>query len=112
VLARLVEKAGIPTVVVTMMPDVASKYSIPRIVGVPFPFGHPFGAPNDIETQRKVCTAALDLLSIQARPHARIDLNEIIWPQDDRTAYKDWQPSEASPIVAYNAARGIPGIRH
>ena len=30
---------------------------------------------------------------------------EIEWPQDTKVAYRDWQPSEPSPIVAYNMAR-------
>src|SRR5258708_17648383 len=43
VLARWIEAAGIPTVVVTMMPATAEERRAPRIVGVEFPFGHPFG---------------------------------------------------------------------
>jgi hypothetical protein len=104
-LARLVEEAGIPTVVVTMMPDTAEKYELPRILGVPFPFGHAFGAPNDVAMQREVSQAAIDLLADQSAVKVRRDLDHLVWPQDDRTAYKDWQPSEPSPIVGYNANR-------
>lgn len=104
-LARLVEEAGIPTVVVTMMPDTAAKYELPRILGVPFPFGHAFGAPNDIEMQREVSEAAIGLLTDESAVKVRKDLEHLEWPQDDRTAYKDWQPSEPSPIVGYNANR-------
>ncbi len=43
VLARRLEDAGIPTVLVTMMPDIAERLLAPRIVGVEFPFGHAFG---------------------------------------------------------------------
>lgn len=111
-MARLVEESGIPTVIVTMMPDIAAKYLLPRILGVPFPYGHAFGPPKDTDTQRKVCLAALELLSSQERRSIRRDLDQLIWPQDDYTAYKDWQPSEPSPIVAYNVQRGVPGIRH
>lgn len=104
-LARLVEEAGIPTVVVTMMPDTAAKYELPRILGVPFPFGHAFGPPNDVAMQREVSQAAIDLLTDESAVKVRRDLDHLVWPQDDRTAYKDWQPSEASPIVGYNASR-------
>ncbi len=46
VLVRTVESLGIPTVTVTMMPDVAQKYRLSRVVGVEVPFGHTFGMPN------------------------------------------------------------------
>jgi hypothetical protein len=47
VLARIVEAAGIPTVIVTMLPDLAERFGLPRIVGVEFPFGHPFGMVHE-----------------------------------------------------------------
>lgn len=101
---------------VTMMPDVAEKFRLARIVGVPFPFGHAFGPPGDVAMQREVSEAAVRLLAEATAPTARVDLDHLAWPQDDRTAYRDWQPSEASPIVRYNMeraaaaeARGTPG---
>ena len=51
-LARRIEAAGIPTVVVTMMPATAVELLAPRVVGVEFPFGHPFGMPGDRRMQR------------------------------------------------------------
>jgi hypothetical protein len=54
VLARLIEAAGIPTVIVTMMPDVAEWLLAPRIVGIEFPFGHTFGMPGDYAKRRRV----------------------------------------------------------
>ena len=62
-LARLVEAAGIPTVTVTMMPALAAAVLAPRIVGVEFPFGHPFGMPGDRGMQRIVLETALTVLS-------------------------------------------------
>jgi hypothetical protein len=99
VLARLVERAGIPTVTVTMMPAVADQLLAPRVVGVPFPFGHAFGMPDDAEMQWRVLTTALTVLAGAARPGTRIDL-DIEWPVPLKEAYKSWQPAEASPIVA------------
>ena len=61
VLARIVEAAGIPTVIVTMLPDLAERFRLPRIVGVGFPFGHPLGMVHDREMQRTVTVAALSL---------------------------------------------------
>jgi hypothetical protein len=87
-----------------MMPDVAQKFRLSRVVGVEFPFGHAFGMPNDVAMQRSVCEAAVDLLHNAGVPESRFDV-DIEWPVDAAIAYRDWQPSEPSPIVAYNARR-------
>ena len=99
VLARLLEAAGLPTVVVTMMPDVADALVTPRVVGVEFPFGHPFGWPGDPSVQRRVLLTALTLLAGAGGPGTRVDV-DVAWPQDRRAAYRSWQPAEPSPIVA------------
>ena len=99
VLARWIEAAGIPTVVVTMMPDVADALVAPRVVGVEFPFGHPFGMPHDRRMQRRVLETALTVLSGAARPGTRVDV-DVEWPVPLREAYRAWQPEEPSPIVA------------
>ena len=99
VLARWIEAAGIPTVTVTTMPAVAAAMRAPRIVGVEFPFGHPFGMPGDAATQRRVLETALTVLSGAAAFGTRIDV-DVAWPQPLKEAYRSWQPAEASPIVA------------
>ena len=99
VLARLIEAAGIPTVIVTMMPDTASDLLAPRIVGVEFPFGHPFGLPGDRRMQRRVLETAVSVLAGASSFGARVDI-DIEWPQPRGEAYKAWQPAEPSPIVA------------
>ena len=97
-LARWIEAAGIPTVIVTMMPAVAEERRAPRIVGVEFPFGHPFGMPGDKAMQRRVLELALRVLAGASAFGTRVDL-DIEWPVPLRDAYKAWQPREASPIV-------------
>jgi len=99
VLARLVEAAGIPTVTVTMMAALAAAVLAPRIVGVEFPFGHPFGMPGDRTMQRRVLETALTVLSGAAAFGTRVDV-DIEWPVPRAAAYKSWQPAEPSPIVA------------
>jgi hypothetical protein len=107
VLARRVEEAGIPTVVVTMMPVSAEQLLAPRVVGVEFPFGHPFGLPGDRPLQRRVLATALTLLAGAPRAGARVDV-DVEWPVPRGEAYKAWQPSEPSPIVASMLARRGP----
>ncbi|HYL08855.1 MAG TPA: hypothetical protein VEU76_09910 [Candidatus Udaeobacter sp.] len=97
-LARWIEGAGIPTVIVTMMPSVAEERRAPRIVGVEFPFGHAFGMPRDVRMHRRVLELALDVLAGATEPGTRIDL-DIEWPVPVREAYRAWQPKEPSPIV-------------
>lgn len=104
VLARRIEAAGIPTCVVTMMPQTASQLLTPRVVGVEFPFGHPFGMPADRTTQRRVLTTALTVLAGANSPGTRVDV-DIKWPQPRGQAYRAWQPPEPSPIVAQLTSR-------
>ena len=82
-----------------MMPDVADALLTPRVVGVEFPFGHPYGQPGDRPVQRRVLEAAVTVLFGAAPPGARVDV-DIEWPQPRGEAYKSWQPPEPSPIVA------------
>ena len=98
VLARWIEAAGIPTVVVTMMPSVAEERRAPRIAGVEFPFGHAFGMPHDREMQRRTLELALRVLAGASDFGTRVDL-DVEWPVPVREAYRTWQPKEASPIV-------------
>jgi hypothetical protein len=104
VLARLVEAAGIPTVVVTMMPVIATQLLAPRVVGVEFPFGHPFGMPGDRVMQSVVLETALAVLAGAASPSTRVDV-DIEWPRPRGEAYRAWQPAQPSPIVAAMLAR-------
>lgn len=99
VLTRLLEATGIPTVIVTPMPAVAEALGAPRIVGVEFPFGHPFGLPGDDFMHDRVLTTALTVLAGATRPGTRVDV-DIAWPQDTKEAYRAWQPPVPSPLVA------------
>jgi hypothetical protein len=103
-MARAIELAGFPTVTETMMPFLAERFLLDRIVGVQTPFGHAFGMPENLAMQRRISEAAIDLLKTATEPETRVDV-EIEWPVDDRTAYRDWHPDEPSPIVAYNIER-------
>lgn len=98
VLARRIEAAGIPTVVVTSMPLLASQLLAPRVVGVEFPFGHPFGRRDDRSMQRRVLETAVTVLAGAAAPGTRVDV-DTEWPQPRGEAYKAWQPAMPSPMV-------------
>jgi hypothetical protein len=108
VLARLLERAGIPTVFVTMMPDIAERLLTPRVVGIEFPFGHPFGMPSDRSLQRRVLEIAVTVLAGAGSPGTRVDV-DVEWPVPVREAYRGWQPAEPSPIVAHALDRSAGG---
>ncbi len=59
---------------------------------------------DDLVMQRQVAQAALRLLEQAREPETRRDL-ELEWPIDTKIAYRAWQPTEVSPIVAASLAR-------
>lgn len=61
-IGSVIEKAGIPTVGLSLLKMVTKKVRPPRSLYVPFPFGHPLGKPNNPELQHRVIRAALNLL--------------------------------------------------
>jgi len=101
VLARTIEDSGIPTVTVTMMPELATRTRLSRVIGVEFPFAQAFGMVDDRAMQRTVAEAAVRLLADAKEPETRRDL-DLEWPIDTKTAYRGWQPPEVSPFVAMN----------
>jgi hypothetical protein len=98
VLAQEFEKAGLSTVMVTMMPYWAEKMGVPRTLAVEVPFGHAFGVPGDRDMQMSIVRAALALLENAREPGAMSEI-EVEWPQPSDEARKDWQPLEPSPII-------------
>jgi hypothetical protein len=102
VLARIVESQGIPTVTVTMNPDLAAKFHLSRIVGVEFPYGHSFGTPHNDALMTAVAWKAVLALEDAAGTGYRVDVepSEHPWPIAPEVAYKTWHPPQASPIVA------------
>ncbi len=61
-IAGVLEKAGIPTVSLSLLRRVTEKVRPPRALCVPFPFGYPLGKPSDAKLQHQIIHAALGLL--------------------------------------------------
>ncbi len=68
VLAHIFEAAGIATVVLSSIREVAAKVSPPRALHCEFPLGRPLGIPNDVEFQTDVLTRAFALLNETSGP--------------------------------------------
>lgn len=61
-IAAELERAGIATVCLILLREIAEKVRPPRALAVAFPHGYALGKPHDAELQREVLTAALALL--------------------------------------------------
>jgi len=55
------ERRGLVTASVTVMPEITTCIGVPRALVVPFGLGRPFGAPGDRALQSSVLRALLDL---------------------------------------------------
>lgn len=72
--ARVVEAAGIPTIVITSARDITGSVRPPRAVFVDYPLGHQTGLPLDAESQRAILRAALATLVEARAPGLIVDL--------------------------------------
>jgi D-proline reductase (dithiol) PrdB len=72
--ARVVEEAGIPTVLVSTGRDLTAQVLPPRSVFVNFPMGNPFGRSGDREMQRRILIDALRLAETAERGGVLVDL--------------------------------------
>jgi D-proline reductase (dithiol) PrdB len=79
--ARVVEEAGISTVLVSTGRDLTAQVRPPRSVFVNFPMGNPFGRPGDRATQRSVLLAAL-ALARDAKTGGVLQDLELEWGED------------------------------
>ncbi len=79
--ARVVEEAGIPTVLVSTGRDLTQQVFPPRSVFVNFPMGNPFGRPEDMAMQREILLEALKLAESATEPGVLVDLSHE-WGED------------------------------
>ena len=61
-LQSVIEKAGIPTVSITLLPEVTHRVQPPRALAVDRPLGYPLAEPCNAALQKDVIKAALQLL--------------------------------------------------
>jgi D-proline reductase (dithiol) PrdB len=64
----IVEKAGIPTVSVTVLREITERVAPPRALFLDSPLGYPLGAPGDAALQTRIILAALALLTERVPP--------------------------------------------
>ncbi len=72
----IIEKAGIPTVSITLLREVTERLKPPRAMFVDRPLGYPLGEPDDAPLQRRIILAALGLLSKSAEQPLLVEFPE------------------------------------
>jgi hypothetical protein len=89
---RVLEASGISTVTLSMIPELTRAVGVPRLAGISHPMGRPFGRPQDVDGQRAVLRATLQLLESASGPDSYVEL-PFEWPE--------------SPAQARNASKGL-----
>ncbi len=65
------ERRGIVTASVTLLPEITRKIQPPRALALPFPLGYPMGAPNAPALQRGILRDLLALCEVDEVPLLR-----------------------------------------
>jgi len=90
--------SGIPSVTLSMIPDLTRAVGVPRLVGIGYPMGRPLGRPHDAEGQRAVLRDTLQLLATAAGPDSYVEL-PYEWPESPARARKSFQELPPPPIT-------------
>ncbi len=69
----MIEKSGIPTVSISLLREVTELVKPPRALVVDRPLGYPLGVPHDIDLQKRIVMAALELLVHPVRELLLVD---------------------------------------
>ena len=95
---RVLEASGIPTVALSMIPELTRAVGVSRLAGISYPMGRPLGRLHDADGQRTVLRSMLDLLATAPGADTYVEL-PFVWPESPaqaRNASKDLPPP---PIV-------------
>lgn len=76
ILQRLIETAGIPTVIVAALPTIAAQLGAPRIAAPDTPMGATMGRPVDAAQQRRILEQSLRLLESAAEAGQIVEIAE------------------------------------
>lgn len=84
------ERRGIVTASISIMPEITRKVAPPRALAVPYGLGFPLGEPGTPAVQRSVLDAMLALCRVSSTP--------VLWgvlqdrPSDDRRLQEESRP--------------------
>ena len=77
--ARHLEAAGIPTVILGAAKDIVETVGVPRFAFSDVPLGNSAGLPNDPASQRTVLETALNVLEAAPGPRTTVQTS-LAWP--------------------------------
>ena len=97
---REIEAAGISTITISNIPDLTESVSVPRLAGIEFPVGRPFGNPGDREQQRQVLSALLNSLQSMNKPG---EVHHLPFEWEGDKSESDHPKPELPPIAKYLA---------
>jgi len=80
--ARAIEEAGIPTVIIGSGKDIVEHCGVPRLVFTDFPLGNPAGPPYDRTSQAAIAAQAIDLLETATEPRTTVN-SPVLWPEGE-----------------------------
>jgi D-proline reductase (dithiol) PrdB len=80
--ARVLEAAGIPTVIIGSAIDIVTQCRVPRFLFVDFPLGNPCGKPWDAAMQQRIVAHGLQLFT-RASSAETIEYSDENWGSDD-----------------------------
>jgi hypothetical protein len=86
--ARVLEAAGLPTVIAGSAIDIVEHCGVPRFVFTDFPLGNPCGKPGEPTMQAAIVRTALNLL-VTAKAPRTTQQTPFVWADNDawRTRY-------------------------
>ena len=85
---RVLERNGIPSVSLSMVPDFTASVGAPRVAGIEYPHSRPLGRAGDADGQRAVLHATLEVLVSAQWPGTVIDL-PFLWPDPAAVVLKE-----------------------
>ena len=88
-IARAIESAGIATICVIGLKEIAEKVRPPRTLHLKWPFGHPLGEPGNRAQQLTVIHTALSLLYADDAP-GTIYEPDWRWRREQYSEPSDW----------------------
>ncbi len=91
-IAREIERAGIPTLSMSSAWDITFAARPPRAVFVNFPLNHQTGKANDPKLQRQILLDALRAFELFWTPGMMLTLPHVWDPQDASWEEKDFGP--------------------
>jgi D-proline reductase (dithiol) PrdB len=103
--ARHLEEAGIPTVIIGSARDIVEECGVPRFVFADFPLGNPIGKPDDVDMQSATVELALATLETAIAARTTVQTPFVWSPGDDGWRERYMTIADAEALATEGARR-------